>query len=85
MVDPLHQFAYWRSLPDKAAAVAREQTNQYTPDDLMLPLHKETPLPAGVKAEQVGLIAWYHALAKASLNPEHAEKYKAFARTLASF
>jgi hypothetical protein len=83
MVDALNEFHYWQSVTDKLA-VARDQANRHAPGDLIPPLHKDTPIFATLIAEREGLIAWYQALAEASLKSVDSERYKAFARILAN-
>jgi hypothetical protein len=83
MVDALNKFHYWQSVTDKAA-VARDQATHHAPGDIIPPLHKDTPIFAVLIAEREGLIAWYQALAEASLKSVDAERYKAFARIFAN-
>jgi hypothetical protein len=81
MTDALNEFHYWLSAKDKAA-VARDQANRHVPSYLIPPLHKGTPVMPALIAERDGLMAWYQALADASLKPVDAERYRAFTRIL---
>jgi len=81
MIDPLNEFHYWQSATDKAA-VACDQANRCTPNDLIPQLHKDTPIFPVLIAERNGLIAWYQALAEASPKGVDAERYRAFTRIL---